>query len=141
MDEPKPKKVVLALIEKNGEFLLIERRIPQRKLVWSFPGGVVEDDDLSYEDAVKREAKEEVGLDVEVIEKLFERKHPETFVQLVYFYCRPIGGNEGVGTGQESEIKEIKWVPVEKVLDYFTSDVSPTIRKFITSRANKKETT
>lgn len=37
---------------------------------WKFPGGRVEDFDISLEEAAEREVKEEIGLDVELIRPL-----------------------------------------------------------------------
>ncbi|MCJ7805290.1 NUDIX hydrolase [Patescibacteria group bacterium] len=126
-------KVVLALIVKDGKFLLIRRKVRLLKLEWAFPGGVIEDDETD-EQAVIREAKEEVGLDVKVVKKLLERKHPDTFVEVAYFDCTP-KANQTPKNGETYEIAEIAWVPAGEVLNKFTSDVAPEIRKFILSKA------
>lgn len=131
-----PRKVVLALIEHEGKFLLIRRRLPFFKVEWAFPGGVIEGNETE-EEAVVREAKEEVSLDVRVRKKLLERKHPNTLVQIVYFDCELLGSEEGARVGQEDEISEIEWVPAEKVLDLFTSDVHPVIREFVLSKTGR----
>ena len=124
-------KVVLALIVKNGKFLLIRRRVKLLKLEWAFPGGVShqgEDD----EEAVIREAKEEVGLGVKVVRKLLERKHSDTFVQVAYFHCRPLK-NQRPKIGEAYEIAAVEWALPNEVLGKFTSDVAPEIKKFILS--------
>lgn len=124
-----PKKVVLALIVHNGKFLLIRRKLPSFKVEWAFPGGIIEGDETE-EQAVVREVKEEVCLDIKVIERLLERKHPNTFVQIVYFHCVPTGSLE-TAIGESYEIAEIAWVDAGEVLTKFTSDVAPLIQKFI----------
>lgn len=126
-------KVVLALIEKSGEFLLIRRRIKLLKLEWAFPGGVTHQGETE-EESIVRETKEEVGIDVEVKEKLLERKHPDTFVQIAYFHCAP-KNNKVPKIGEPHEIAEIAWVEAKEVLEKFTSDVDPIIQKFILSSA------
>jgi 8-oxo-dGTP diphosphatase len=127
-----PPKVVLALIEKDGEFLLIDRRNPHLKLTWAFPGGIMEEGE-EEEVAAVREAREEVGLDVEVVKKLSERKHPNTFVQLSYFHCQLKDKNQEPKILETEEIKDIKWVKASEAIDYFTSDVDPNIKKFLES--------
>lgn len=130
-EEFKPK-VVLALIVKDGKFLLINRKIPHLKLTWAFPGGVNHEGE-SEEEAVVREAKEEVGLDVKVDKKLLERKHPNTLVQIAYFHCIP-KKNQKPEIGEDYEIAEVEWVPAKEVFEKFTSDIHPLIEKFILSK-------
>lgn len=136
MEAQAPKKVVLALIEYEGKFLLIRRRLSFFKVEWAFPGGIIEEGETE-EEAVVREAKEEVCLNVRARKKIFERKHPNTLVQIAYFDCELLGSEKEAKVGQEDEITEIEWVPAEKVLDRFTSDVHPVIREFVLSKAGK----
>lgn len=124
-------KVVLALIENDGKFLLIRRKIRLGKLEWAFPGGVTLEGETE-EESVARETKEEVNLDVKVIKKLLERKHPDTYVQVAYFHCEPTSNKSPV-IGEDYEISEAEWVDAIEVLKRFTSDVDPEIQKFISS--------
>ena len=126
-------KVVLALIEKSGKLLLIRRKVKLLKLEWAFPGGVTHEGETD-EEAVIREAKEEVDIDVKPVKKLLERKHPDTFVQVVYFHCKP-KGSESPKIKEAYEISEVAWVPEKEVLEKFTSDVDPIIQKFILSHS------
>lgn len=128
--DSKVKKVVLALIEKDKQFLLIERANPALKVTWAFPGGVMEGEETE-EQAVVREAKEEVGLDVKIVKRLLERKHPNTFVELVYFHCVPENLTNEPQIGEPNEIKSIKWINGPEVKNYFTSDIHPTIKAFL----------
>jgi len=133
VDEPFRPKVVLGLITKNGNFLLIRREPVSLKVSWAFPGGVNHQGETD-EEAVIREVKQEVGLDVEVKEKLLERKHPNTLVPIAYFHCLA-KGNQKPKIGEPYEIAEVAWVPAEEVLNKFTSDVDSKIKKFILSFA------
>lgn len=57
------------LIERDGEYLLIRRAADPDKGLWSVPGGLVEVGER-VKDAAVREALEETGLRVELVERL-----------------------------------------------------------------------
>ena len=65
-----------------------------------FPGGGLEEDDFSLEDAVKREIKEEFGIDVNVIKKQYENIVPGELAEYI-FLCEYVSGEFGKGTGPE----------------------------------------
>lgn len=56
-----------AVIELDGEVLLLERNHPPYEGSWVLPGGLVERDETAREACI-RETKEETGLDVTVEE-------------------------------------------------------------------------
>jgi 8-oxo-dGTP diphosphatase len=68
-------RVVAAVIEKDGKYLITQRRttavLPG---LWEFPGGKVEVGE-SDEAALKRELRERVGVDVEVKGRMAQRLH------------------------------------------------------------------
>lgn len=126
-------KVVLALIEKDGSFLIIKRRKPLLGLLWAFPGGIQKEGETE-ESAIVRESKEEVGLDIEIVgTKLFEWKHPRTLVQTVYFHCRQLDLNQATQIGEPYEIEELEWVSPTEVFERFTTESHPKIREFVLS--------
>jgi ADP-ribose pyrophosphatase len=57
------------LIERDGRYLLIKRAADPDKGMWSVPGGLVEVGE-KVKDAAAREALEETGLRVEIVERL-----------------------------------------------------------------------
>ena len=125
-------KVVLALIVKDGRFLLIRRKVQLVKaLRWAFPGGIVGEAETGEESLI-RHIKSEVGLDVEIKARILERVHPDTFVKIVYFHCESKDSKKPK-IGEPHEIAEVSWIPAKGVLDKFTSDVAPEIQKFIGS--------
>jgi len=131
-------KVVLILIENEGKILLIRRRYPMTivGLEWAFPGGVTHPGENEF-DAAKREAKQEVGLDIEIKGKIFERKHQKIFITLAYFEGTIIDPDQKAVIGEPDEISEVKWVMAEKVLETFTSDTDPVIKNYVMSKAKK----
>ena len=67
---------------------------------YTFPGGGLEEGE-TLEEGVIREIKEEFGINVKVIRKLYEMKS-EKFNQKEYFYlCKYVDGEFGTGDGPE----------------------------------------
>lgn len=100
-------EVVAAAIKKNGRYLL-GKRPPKGMLggLWEFPGGKVEEGE-SLVDAIKREIDEELGIGVEVKEKLISVNHAYTHLKVTIhlFLCEHVSG-----TPQSIYHDEIKWV-------------------------------
>ncbi|RYG59066.1 NUDIX domain-containing protein [bacterium] len=88
-------KIALALIWREGEVLLSKRPPDADHLpdVWEFPGGKVEEGESAAEAAV-REAREEIGLAVEVVtaREPIEWEYEKRFVTLYPFDCRIVSG-------------------------------------------------
>jgi 8-oxo-dGTP diphosphatase len=64
-----PKVAVIALIEHAGRVLLVRRAINPGKGLWALPGGFMDAGELPSH-ALKREIREEVGLEIQVNELL-----------------------------------------------------------------------
>jgi len=92
----KPTLTVDAIIKMNDDKLvLVRRKNPPYKGWWALPGGIVEYGE-TVEKAVKREVKEETGLEVE-IEKIVNvysdpNRDPRGHFISICFLCRKVGG-------------------------------------------------
>ena len=114
------KKRVRAIIVKDGLLLLIHRTKVDKEY-WVFPGGGLEDSDVSPQSGLKRECLEELGVEVEVGEFFMERPSDSPVIdQIEFFYfCHIVNGEVGTGNGPEftrnpkqSGTYEIQWIPV-----------------------------
>jgi ADP-ribose pyrophosphatase YjhB (NUDIX family) len=52
------------LLDDDAQIVLLRRTRPGREVYWTVPGGTVESDDASLEDALRRELAEELGATV-----------------------------------------------------------------------------
>jgi nucleoside triphosphatase len=125
-----PEPIAGALIvNENSEILLIES--PKWSSKYTIPGGHIEIGE-TIEDAIKREVKEEVGLDVEFkkillvqdaifSEEFHKRKH-FIFLECI---CESKGGD--VKTDHKEAVGYL-WTTPEKALEL---DIDTFTRKFI----------
>jgi len=95
MDIKCPLLTVDAVIAKDGRFVLIRRKNEPFKGLWALPGGFVEVGE-TVEDAVRREAREETGLDIELIALLGvysdPKRDPRGHTVSVVYLAKPVGG-------------------------------------------------
>jgi 8-oxo-dGTP diphosphatase len=98
--------IAAAIIVKDGQVLMVRRRVKEGELSWQFPAGAVEADE-SPEDAAVRESMEETGLKVRATKRLGERVHPATGRTMVYIACDVVAGTPHVG--DEEELAEVAW--------------------------------
>lgn len=100
------------IIVEDGRVLLIQRGQPPQKGSWSLPGGLVETGER-LEEALRREVREETGLEVQVISLagVFERIEPDAEGRIEYHYvlldylCRVTGGALRPG----SDVSQVAW--------------------------------
>jgi 8-oxo-dGTP diphosphatase len=114
----RPIVSVGAVIVDGDRVVLIRRGHPPRQGEWSLPGGRVELGETLVE-ALCREMREEVGLEVEVgpIVETFDRIHRDAEGQVRYhfvivdFLCRPAGGVLRAG----DDASDARWATLEDV--------------------------
>jgi len=87
-------RVVAALIERGGA-VLVQQRSPDsaRGLLWEFPGGKVESGESDAQ-ALARECREELGVEVQVAERVTGNVHryADLEVDLNLYRCRVVSG-------------------------------------------------
>ena len=87
-------EVVAAIILKDDKFFIAQRnRNKHMGLSWEFPGGKVENGE-TFENALKREIKEELNINIAINNKLGEEnyKDEKINVKLHYFLCSHTSG-------------------------------------------------
>jgi ADP-ribose pyrophosphatase YjhB (NUDIX family)/ribosomal protein S18 acetylase RimI-like enzyme len=87
------------IIEMDGGVVLIKRKNRPHKDEWTLPSGFVEADE-SAEEAAVREAEEETGLKVEIVEMLGVNSFPEgppVSGIMIFYRMNPIGGELRAG--------------------------------------------
>lgn len=104
-----------ALLWKGGAFMICQR--PARKaqgLLWEFAGGKVEPGETK-EQALIRECREELGVQVAVDEEFTQVTHvyPDLTVHLTVFHARITGG-----TVQKLEHHDIRYITPEEISNY-----------------------
>lgn len=107
--------VSTAIIVRDGKVLMARRREREGKLLWSFPGGGIEAGE-SPEEAAVREVAEEVGLEVEAVQVLGDRVHPQSGVHMTYVACSVISGEASVV--DEDELAEVLWLERGEIPQY-----------------------
>lgn len=87
--------VTAAVISKGNKFL-IARRSAKKHLAgyWEFPGGKIEDSETA-EECLKREIKEELGININIVAFFMKNIHQyeDQKILLKAFFCEHISGN------------------------------------------------
>lgn len=126
-----PLMGVGAVILHDGRVLLVQRGTEPMKGRWSIPGGLLEVGE-SLVEGVRREVREETGLEVEVGElvELLDRINPhEGRIQYHYviadYLCRPLGGELRAA----SDAAAVRWVEHAELNSHSALQLDPiTVR-------------
>jgi len=121
-----------AVILQDEKIILVKRRAEPGKGRWSIPGGTVHLGEKVRE-ATIREAKEESGLDVEIVDDrpidafdsiiTDDRGRTQYHFTLLEFLTKPKGGSLKAA----EDAAEARWVPLEEVKKY---DLTNSFRVF-----------
>lgn len=118
--------VTAGIIIERGKVLLAQRREKTlRGLLWEFPGGKANEGEDPRE-ALRRELKEELEIDVEV-KNIFDvvfHSYPEYPILLLAYFCRIEGG-----VPRPIGCNAIRWVSSEEMKDLVLSPADEPLRK------------
>lgn len=137
MDRRYPRKPMVgvgAVIFRGQQVLLVQRGTEPAMGKWSLPGGLVELGE-SLHDAVRREVREEVGLDIQVLDLIValdrvifdaEGKIEYHYV-LLDFLCSPETGEK---PSPASDVKDCRFFALEELpLDNLTRGTEKVVRE------------
>ncbi len=111
--------------------LLVKRANEPFQGWWSIPGGIVETGEL-LRDAVRREIREETGLQVEPLDivEVFESIRQAHHFVVVDFLCRVIDGDLCASSDAESA----QWFSVSELPEHLTAGAAEVISRAATVR-------
>lgn len=124
----KTVEVVAGLIFEQRRLLVCQRNAQSAfPLKWEFPGGKVEADE-PHEEALRRELKEELAINVHQLSEFFRHKH--VYANLANVNLRFFRIIDYSGQVKNLVFQEIKWVPIEELpkLDFLEGDL-PLVQK------------
>ena len=137
-ERPAPAPTVDAIIElADGRVVLVRRKFPPPG--WALPGGFVEYGE-TLEAACAREAKEETGLTVELIEQFFTysdprrdaRRHTLSTVYLARARGEPVGADDAA----EARAFALDALPSPLAFDH--AQILDDYRRFRTTGARRR---
>jgi len=117
-DVPRYPVSVKALLYHNGKFLfLLKKRKELPEIYYGLPGGLKEPGE-SLEEALKREVKEEVGVDIEILDILaaYTYVHPlgNEAISMLYL-ARPLSLNFKLSGEPDEEFIGVKWLSPDEL--------------------------
>ncbi len=105
---------------KDNKVLMVKQKNSGN---YNFPKGHMKDKEEEIDTAI-RETKEETNIDVNIVNNhRYSMTYPindETIKEVVYFVATTNDANNIVK--QESEITEVIWINIDKVIDYIVYD-------------------
>ena len=126
-------KIIIAsgpVIVENNKVLLNKDK---KDNFWKFCGGRINDEEYNLKETAKREVKEEMGLDIEVLnnEPYFfytekEKEGIKMSVILVHFLAKRIGE---IDPGED--IIEWRWIDIDNLdQEILAPNIKPTLKHF-----------
>lgn len=125
--EIKQKILVTAIIIENNKVLMQRRtdNVSTHEGKWTTPSGMVEINEHPA-DAIIREVKEELNLDVEILQVIPAidsfPNHKDKYHLVYLAYLCKITGGELANTDEDGDISEVAWFNLDEL------DQVPTIR-------------
>ena len=131
-DQLKCVEVVAGLIFDHGRLLVCQRNSRGSfALKWEFPGGKVEEAE-GYEDALRRELREELDIEAGGLCQVFQHEH--LYPKIARVNLRFFRVEDYSGELKNLVFQQIKWVPIKDLaqIDFLDGDF-PIVRKLVSS--------
>ncbi len=118
--------VAAAVMIRDGKIFATERGYGDYKDWWEFPGGKIEENE-SPTDAVSREIGEELGVSIEVGDRIYvvEYDYPDFHLHMEAFACTITGGEIELREHENAlwldmeSIDSVRWLPAdEEMIEY-----------------------
>lgn len=113
--------VALVIKDENNNILFCRRSKLKKKLplAWAFATGTCEENEDVFQTA-KREAFEELGVEVKAIEVLCVKELPQFNDKLHFVVCEIISGEAYIK--EPEEIEELLWLPLKEFFKQYSND-------------------
>ena len=112
-DKDRLKPAICALIQRDGKILMIKRAKEDRGAgFWTPVTGSVEAGE-SILDAVKREVREEVRLEIAPVKEIWQCPTMNNEFLLYWWLVSWVSGNV---VPEPSEVEEFRWLSIEEIL-------------------------
>jgi 8-oxo-dGTP diphosphatase len=126
-----PKVAAAVFIEEQGKVLLVQRIMTPQKGMWTLPAGFIDDGEDPQEAAI-REALEETGLDVRILnlmEIISGKEHPRGASFVLVYRAERIGGhlNAGDDAGAvrffaQDDLPPIAFKATEQIIEHWIAN-------------------
>lgn len=121
------------IFDDEGRILLLEH-VFRPDSDWGIPGGFLSKGEQP-EAALRRELKEEIGIEVEAVELLFARTLPRPRQIEIYFRARAIGRPEPCSF----EIRSAGWFSIDDLPSELSEDQRRLIQRALAASENSKQ--
>ena len=120
MNNRKNIEVVAAIFRKENTIFATEKGYGEFKGYWEFPGGKVEPGE-SLEEALRREIREELQVEIHIEEKFTELDYdyPHFHLTMHCYFCSVLSGEitlvEATAARwlKKEELNTVKWLPAD----------------------------
>lgn len=123
---PKFTVGVVGLVRDERGHVLLLKHTYRRSQPWGLPGGGLRAGE-GLEECLRREIREETGMEVEVERMLSAGVHPDRRLVDAIFACRPLPGHDLARFHANAEVSEAYFFAPDKL----PNDVSSGLRKLL----------
>lgn len=126
--------VVVALVERDGRFLMVRLLDDPAGARWVFPGGRIEPSE-SESAASAREVFEETSVVCRPRFRLGDRLHPRTSAHIAYWVCDYEGGEPAVR--EPDRFDRAEWMEPQWIRGVLGSELFPPLRAYLNDRDDR----